>query len=168
VGSGFGDDDDLDGGLDVGVQVDQHVVLADVAEGAFAQDDFALADRQAGGGEGIGDFAGPTEPNSLPSVEALAGWSRSRLPAGLAGFSAAWMAWALASYSARLASNSALLPRWPARPCPAARGSYGRSPASRRPGRPGCRGSDFLEEDQFHGFSCSLASEDPAQRVLSE
>ena len=35
VGSGFGDDDDLDGGLDVGVQVDQHVVFADVAEGAL-------------------------------------------------------------------------------------------------------------------------------------
>ncbi|KAG1437746.1 hypothetical protein G6F57_020126 [Rhizopus arrhizus] len=52
----------------------------------------------------------PTEPYSLPSVEALAAMV-TLAPSSLAlrASASAWMAWALASYSARLASNSALL-----------------------------------------------------------
>ena len=88
VGSGFGDDDDLDGGLDVGVQVDQHVVLADVAEGAFAQDDFALADRQAGSGEGIGDFAGADRAVQLAFGRSVGRDGHARaVQLGLAGVS---------------------------------------------------------------------------------
>src|SRR5690606_3138651 len=56
-GSGVGFDDDLDGGFHVGVQLDDDVVLADGTESAFAEDDFALFQRQAGGGEGLGNVA---------------------------------------------------------------------------------------------------------------
>src|SRR5690606_11198728 len=48
---------DLDRGLDVGVQVHQHVELAGLADRAFAHHHFRLLQRQAGRGEGLGDVA---------------------------------------------------------------------------------------------------------------
>src|SRR6185312_10643243 len=51
------DHDHLDGGMDVGMQVQRHVVLAGVAQRTFAQDHFALVHDMAGGGQRFGDVA---------------------------------------------------------------------------------------------------------------
>src|SRR5690606_35057675 len=54
----FALDHHLDGGFDVGVQVDHDVVLAGAADGALTHDHFGLLDRVAGLGQRLGDVAG--------------------------------------------------------------------------------------------------------------
>ena len=86
---GFGDDHDLDGRFDVGVQVDQHVVFADVAQRAFAHHDFRLLDRHAGGGQGVGDVARADRAVQLAFGRGVGGDGHRRaFELGLAAFGA--------------------------------------------------------------------------------